>query len=121
VPLLHPSLSDLWLPVLVVVLVALAGFRIVLHLVGRWTMPMAVAHAVMQLAFALPIVYLALNGTLVNPAFADAIGYPPLAEADAPVMLLIAVGTTLVTAWEIFDGFRHAVRDRGLPSFAALV
>ena len=68
--ILDPSLANFWLPLLIVILVALVGFRIVLHLVGRWTMPMAVAHAVLSLAFAGPLVYLALNGVLVNPAFA---------------------------------------------------
>lgn len=47
---------------------------------------------------------------LINPAFADALGWPPLADGNGPVMLSIAAGTVLVTAWEIFDGFRRARR-----------
>lgn len=113
--LLDPSLTDLWLPALIAVLVALVAFRLVLHVVGRWTMPMAVVHALVELGFALPIIYLALNGTLVNPAFADAIGYPPLARGDGLVMIVVAISVALVTAWEIFDGFRQAARSRTLP------
>lgn len=112
--LLDPSLTGLWLPALIAVLVGLVGFRIVLHVVGRWTVPMALAHAALALAFALPIVYLALNGILVNPAFAAEIGYPPLANGDGPVMIIVAIGVTLVTAWEIFDGFRQAARHQSL-------
>ncbi len=119
IPILHPSIVDWWVPLLVLVLLTLLGFRIMLHILGRWTMPMAVAHAVLSLAFALPIVYLALTGTLVNPAFAAAVGYPPLAEGDGPVMVLIAIGVTLVSVWEIFDGFRQARRS-ATPAEASL-
>jgi hypothetical protein len=110
ISILAPELTNLWLPFLVVVLVALIGFRIMLYLLGRWTMAMATVHTVIELAFALPVVYLAINGLLVNPAFAAAVGYPPLAEGDGPVMILIAIGVVLVTAWEIVDGFRQARR-----------
>lgn len=110
VSILAPELTDFWLPFLVVVLLIVIGFRIVLYLLGRWTMAMAVANTVIDLAFAIPGVYLALNGLLVNPAFAEVIGYPPLAEGDGPVMILIAVGIVLVTIWEIADGFRQARR-----------
>jgi hypothetical protein len=120
VALLHPSLNGFWFSVFVGVLVAQVGFRIVLYVLGRWTIPLGVVYTILGSAFAVPIVYLALNGLLVNPAFAAAIGYPPLAEGDAPVMLLVAVGAMLVTAWEIFDGFRQALRDRARPSLAPL-
>ena len=40
----------------------------------------------------MPIIALALSGTLINPAFAAEIGWPPLAERNGPVMLVIAVG-----------------------------
>jgi hypothetical protein len=110
ISILAPELTDFWLPFLAIVLLVLIGFRIVLYLLGRWTMAMAVAHTLIELAFAIPVVYLALNGLLVNPAFAASVGYPPLAEGDGPVMILIAIGVVLVTAWEIVDGFRQARR-----------
>ncbi len=110
-PLLEPALVNFWLPALVAVLAALLVFHLVVYMVGHWTMPLAIVHTVLELAFALPIAYLALNGMLVNPAFAAAIGYPPLAEGDGPVMIILAAGVVVVTAWEIFDGFRRARRS----------
>jgi hypothetical protein len=110
ISILAPELTDFWLPFLVVVLLVQIGFRIVLYMLGRWTMAMAVANTVIGLAFAIPGVYLALNGLLVNPEFAAAVGYPPLAEGDGPVMIIIAIGIVLVTAWETVDGFRQARR-----------
>jgi hypothetical protein len=114
IPLLAPELANIWAPALIAVLVVLVVFRLALHVAGRWTMPLATIHAVLELAFALPVIYLALNGLLINPAFAASVGYPPLAENDGLVMIGIAIGTTLVTAWEIFDGFRLALRHRDI-------
>jgi hypothetical protein len=111
VPLLHPELWSFWLPALIAVLASLVGFEIVKLLVGRWTMPLAVSHAVLQLALAVPFVALALTGSLINPEFATEIGWPPLAEGNGPVMLAFAAGVLLVTGWEIFDGFRRARRS----------
>jgi len=110
-PLLEPALVNFWLPVLIAVLASLVIFHLVVFAVGRWTMPLAVVHTVLELAFALPVAYLALNGLLVNPAFAAAVGYPPLAEGDGPVMIILAASVAIITAWEIFDGFRRARRS----------
>jgi hypothetical protein len=110
IPLFNPEVWGIWMPVLIALLASIAGLQIVIFLVGRWTTPLAAAHAVLQAAFAVPVVALALTGSLLNPAFADALGWPPLAEGRGPVMLALAAVTLVVTAWEIFDGFRRARR-----------
>ncbi len=110
VALFNPELWSLWMPALIAVLVALTVFQVVVFLVGRWTMPLAVGYSILEVTFAVPVVYLALNGLLINPAFADAIGWPPLADGRGPAMLALAAGVILVTAWEIFDAFRRARR-----------
>jgi len=110
IPLFNPDLWSLLIPTLVAILAALAGLQIVVFLVGRWTMPLAAANGVLQVAFTLPVIVLALTGSLINPAFADALGWPPLADGRGPVMLGLAAGGLLVTAWEIYDGFRRARR-----------
>ena len=110
IPVFNPETWGFWMPVLIGVLVLLAVLQVVIFLVGRWTTPLAVVHAVLQLAFALPVIALALTGTLINPAFADALGWPPLADGDGPAMLALAAGTFLVTGWYIYDGFRRARR-----------
>lgn len=110
VPFFDPALTTFWFPVLIAVLVALGVLQVLVHVVGRWTIPLAIGNAALQLAFAVPIVVLALNGTLINPAFAAEIGWPALAENDGIVMLGVAVGVTLVSGWEIVDAFRRARR-----------
>ena len=109
IPLFNPDLWGFWMPALIALL-GHGGLQVVIFLVGRWTTPLAVVNAVLQVAFTVPLVVLALTGSLINPAFADALGWPPLAEANGPAMLAIAGGSIIVTAWEIFDGFRRARR-----------
>jgi HAAS len=112
IPFFNPDLWYLWLPAFIALFVALAGLQVVVFLVGRWTTPLAVANGVLQLAFALPLLALALSGSLINPEFAQALGYPPLAEGTGPVMLALAVTVVLVTGWNFINGFRRARRGR---------
>jgi hypothetical protein len=112
VSVLNPDLSAFWLPALIIALVAVAGLWVVVYLVGRWTVGLAAAFAVLEVAFALPVIVLALGGELVNPAFAEEIGWPPLADGNGPAMLSLAAGVLLVAAWEIFGAVRRALRTR---------
>lgn len=109
---LNPDLSAFWLPALIVALAASGVVWIVVYLVGRWTLGSAAAYVVFEAAFALPVIVLALNGTIINPAFAAEIGWPPLAEGDGPAMLALAAGVLLVTAWEVVSAVRRARRGR---------
>jgi hypothetical protein len=111
VPLLHSGFVGFWLPALIVGFAALVGLEVVKYVVGRWTMPLALGNAALQLAIAVPAVALAIGGSLINPEFAARIGWPPLAQGTGPVMLSIAAASLLVACWEIFDGFRHARRS----------
>ena len=110
IPLFNPEVWGFWMPVLIALLACMAGLQIVIFLVGRWTMPLAISNAVFQIAFAVPVAALALTGSFLNPAFSDALGWPPLDDGNGPVMLAVAAVTALVSAWEIFDGFRRARR-----------
>ena len=117
VPLFDPALTNFWYPVFIGVLLAQAVLQVIVFAVGRWTMPLAIAFTPLQLGFALPIILLAINGTLINPAFAAEVGYPALAEGDKPVMLVVAVGTTLASAWEIISAFVRARGGRPLGTY----
>jgi hypothetical protein len=110
--LLQPDVVSFWIPALLAVLAALVGFEIVKFWVGGWNTPLAVAHAALQIAFSGPVIVLALTGSIINSAFAQEIGWPPLADGNGPVMLAIAAVALLVTAWEVVDGFRRARRPR---------
>jgi hypothetical protein len=113
VPLFAPAFTDFWFPALLAVLAAMAVLHVMVYIVGRWTMALAVGHAALRVAFALPLIVLALNGKLVNPSFAAQIGWPSLAEGNGPAMLAVAIGTTLVGGWEILKPFLRARRAGG--------
>ena len=121
IPLFNPDLWNGWMPALIAVLLSIAALTGVVFLIGRWTMPLAILHAVLQLAFAVPVAALALTGSLINPAFADALGWPQLAEGDGVVMIAVAAGVILVTAWEIVEVLRRARRSQegSQPIYAA--
>jgi hypothetical protein len=110
-PILDPALGTFWLPLLIAVMASIAIIQVLVYMVGRWTYPLAVGCVLLELAFAIPVVYLALNGMLINPAFAERIGWSELAEGDGWVMLLVALFTTVATAWEVFDVIRRARRS----------
>jgi hypothetical protein len=110
IPFFNPDMRGVLIPALVALLASIGGLRIVVFLVGRWTMPLATASAVLHAAFAIPVIALALAGSLINPAFADALGWPPLADPRGVVVLSLAGGVLAVTAWEIIDPFRRARR-----------
>ncbi len=119
IPLFNTDVWPVVMPFFIGVLASIAVLQVIIFLVGRWTIPLAIAHAVLQVAFAAPVAALALTGNLINREFADAVGWPPLAEGNGPVMLTIAAASVLVTAWEVLDGFRRARRhDRVEPSMA---
>ncbi len=110
ITLFNPDLWSLWLPLLLVLLAAIALVQVVVFLVGRWTITLAIGYTVLEVAFAVPVIVLALSGSLINPAFAEAVGWPALAEGNGPVMISVAVVTAFVTGWEIVDALRRARR-----------
>ncbi len=121
VTILAPALDAFWLPALVGVAVLRVVFYVVVFLRGSWTLVLAAIHGGLRLASAVPVIGLALNGALLNPALADAINWPPLNKGDGPVMVAVAFATAIVTTWEIVDGFRRARRNgstAGSPAVA---
>jgi hypothetical protein len=118
IPLFDPALWDFWFPALIAVLALTAVFHIVKLVVGRWTIALAAVNAVLLAAFAMPFAALALNGVLINPAFAEAVGWPQLADGDGVAMLALAAATMLINGWEAIDGFRKARRPQPTPEYA---
>lgn len=115
VPLLAAEARALWVPVLVAVLIAQALLYVLVYLRGHWTFRLAGTNAVLGIAFAGPLVLLALRGQLLDPAFGPAIGVPDLGAAGSPLMVVLAIGVLLVGTWEVIDPFRRANEVEGRP------
>ncbi len=108
VPLLTPEFQSVWVPVLVAMLVLQALLQVAVYARGRWTIRLAGVNAVLGVAFAAPLVVLALQGRIIDPAFGAAIGWSELGTANGITMVIVAISVALVTAWDILDAFRKA-------------
>lgn len=112
VTILDPGLSAVWLPVLLALLVATGACYVLVHLVGRWTWGLVIGFTLLQVAFAGSVVWLALNGMLVDHGFAAEVGWDELAAGDGAPMRILAAAVTLITAWEIIDVVRRTRQPR---------
>ncbi|MCO1598531.1 permease prefix domain 1-containing protein [Micromonospora sp. RHAY321] len=103
IPLLDPALWSFWLPALIAVLVATLVFEIVKYRIGRWTWTLFGVKALLNLAFSVPVVWLALSDRLLNPALGDRLSW--LAETDNRNTLgaAIALGAAVVLVWDLID------------------
>ena len=103
IPILDPALWSFWLPALIVVLLAGVVFEIVKYRIGRWNWPLFAVKALLNLAFTVPLAWLALSDALLNPALGERLSW--LAEADNRDMLgaIIALGAAVVLVWDLVD------------------
>ncbi|MDG9675399.1 permease prefix domain 1-containing protein [Micromonospora sp. DH14] len=103
IAILDPALWSFWLPALIVVLVASVIFEIVKYRIGRWTWRLFGTKVLLNLAFSVPLVWLALSDRLLNPALAERLSW--LADADNRNVLgaAIAVGAAVVVVWDLID------------------
>ncbi len=67
IPIIAPELWSFWIPVLLGLLVLSAVFEIALYAVGGWTIPLAAINTVLNLLFAIPLLWLAATDMLFNP------------------------------------------------------
>jgi hypothetical protein len=111
-PILDPALWSFWLPFLIAVLVATIGLEIAKYRAGRWTWPLVAVNAVLDLAFAVPVVWLLLTDRLLNPEFVAHFDWLGRGDNLNSVATLAVVGTILVVLWDIVDSVVKAYRNR---------
>lgn len=111
VPVLDPALRAFWIPLLVVVLIAVAVFAVVRFRVGRWTFGLAAVNALLAVAFAVPIVWIAAQGALLNPVFLDTVAASDAAVVAQVVDIVVGCTAIVVALWDLVDGFVRAARS----------
>ncbi|SCG70452.1 permease prefix domain 1-containing protein [Micromonospora humi] len=108
-PVLDPALWSFWLPALIAVLVATIGLEVAKYRARRWTWPLVAVNAVLNLAFAAPVVWLLLTDRMLNPELIDRFAW--LREGGADDVARIAVVVTVVIAvWDVVDSVVKARR-----------
>ncbi|MGW3891070.1 permease prefix domain 1-containing protein [Micromonospora chokoriensis] len=106
IPLLDPALWSFWLPALIVVLVLSVIFEVVKYRIGRWTWGLFGVKALLNLAFSVPLAWLALSDRLLNPALGERLSWVAEADNRDAIGLAIAVGTAAVVVWDLVDTAR---------------
>ncbi|WP_326564277.1 permease prefix domain 1-containing protein [Micromonospora peucetia] len=102
-PILDPALWSFWLPFLIAVLVATIGLEIAKYRTGRWTWPLVALNAALDLAFAVPVVWLISTDRLLNPDFVARFEWLGEGENLNTIATVVVVGTVLVTLWDIVE------------------
>lgn len=112
VPFFNPDLWSFWLPYFILILAAEIVFEVIKFRVGRWTWSLAWVNLVLNLAFAVPAIYLLSTDQMINPAFFTEMGWGDgPTSTDLSIRLAIA-GIAGVTLWDVYSGFRNAWRRR---------
>lgn len=112
VPVLDPSLWSSWIPWILGVWLATAVFGVVLHRTGRWTWRLAAVNALLEAAFAVPVVVLLLSHRLLNDEFVAALVDGGWQDAEQHLALTVAATVVVVTVWGAVDGLVKARRHQ---------
>ncbi|MDN5894256.1 MAG: hypothetical protein L0H93_09540 [Nocardioides sp.] len=107
-PMLDPDLWSGWLLLVVGALLAMMAFEVIRFRAQHWTAPLAVAKTVLTIAFAVPVIWLAVTDRLFNP--------PYLADLDrlwvdvdaGHLNTIVWITVAVVALWDIADSWRKA-------------
>jgi hypothetical protein len=109
VPLFDPALWNFWLPYFIVVLLAGVALEIFRFRTGGWRWPLFAVNVVLDLAFALPALWLLSAGALLNPEFTGRLPWWDIARPSiGATIVVVIVGVTL---WDVVDTFIKTRRD----------
>lgn len=114
ISILHPELWPWWTGTLLLIIGLEAALAVAVYARHGWTRTLATLNTLIAVIVTAGAIYLLALGKLVNPDFTDMIfGNPDNAEN-----LMRITATTLgaaivaVSAWDVFEGWRKALRRR---------
>ncbi|WP_162598710.1 permease prefix domain 1-containing protein [Nocardioides gilvus] len=110
-PVLDPDLWSFWIPLILVALAAEAAFEIVKYRRGGvWTRGFATLNTVTGLVFAAPLMWLASQDQLLNPALTSLV-QEQWSEFDPGVAhLVVLVSALAIWLWDTVDGWRKSTQ-----------
>lgn len=110
VPILDPALWPWGIVAVLVAAVAEGALAVAVYRRGRWTVAFAVVNSILAVVFTIAVVWLLVNGMLVNPEFVEVVADTPVIAPAAVTAMSVAFA--LVAAWDIADGWYKVFRDR---------
>ncbi|MDG4798567.1 permease prefix domain 1-containing protein [Micromonospora sp. WMMD1082] len=108
-PILDPALWTSWLPFFLAVLVASTGLEIAKYRARRWTWPLVGVNALLNLAFAVPAIWLLLDDRLLNPEFVARFAWLRDGGLDT-VARISVVAIVVISVWDVIDSVVKARR-----------
>ncbi|MFF2274822.1 permease prefix domain 1-containing protein [Agromyces sp. NPDC058126] len=112
VPLLAPELWSFWLPYLYVLIALEAAFAVWIYR-SDWNWANATVNVVLNAAFAIPVIWLFIEGMLLSPEFVALVDPHLDADAERVLSVLFVGGVAAICAWDSIDGIVKAARGGG--------
>jgi hypothetical protein len=118
VPVLSPGEWTFWWPYMLVVLALNATIAVWVWRRGGWSWLTAGVNAILGLAAAIPLIWLALSHRFFNPEFFESLGWTPdnfgVVDINTTAIVVVVV---CVFFWDAIDGFIKARRAQsGVPA-----
>lgn len=108
IPVLDPDLWSFWLPFLIAVLVASALLEVWKYAAGRYTLPVVGGVVITSLAWLGPVIWLALEDRILNPALVAELGVS--AETVEGINIALIVIAVIIEGITVIDA---VVKARG--------
>jgi hypothetical protein len=116
IPFLDPDLWSFWIPWFLVILAFEVLFAAAIYAWG-WNWWLAFVNLLLNLAFAVPALWLFTTGQLVNPEYLAEVGWP-WGDASGTVTTIIVVVFVAIAVWDVTDGVIKTVKGRGGSALA---
>lgn len=108
IPFLNPDLWTFWLPFLLVVLALELLFAFALYAIGRWNWALAIVNIGLNLASAVPLIWLLLHHQLLNIPFFEQFGWGT--TLNTLVDPIAAGAVAVIAIGDSIDGIVKAAR-----------
>lgn len=110
IPVFNQEMWNFWIPLLIAVLAAEIIFEVVKYRVGRVTWSLASVNLAVNVAFAVPAIYLLATEQLLNPAFFEELGWTGAPTWGGTAVMVTVITIAVIAMWDIVDNFRKARR-----------
>lgn len=110
IPILNPALSTLWIPILIVILLASITLELIKYRTGKWTIPLAAVNSLLSLSFAFSAIFIIASDQLLNSEFTAAITAGEFGTFIDLIPTIIAWVIAVVTAFDVTEGWWKALR-----------
>lgn len=112
IPILNPALSTLWIPLLIIILLASITLELVKYRTGRWTVTLAAINSLLTLLFASAAVFLIASDQLLSTDFKGIMTASEFGPSVDLISTLLAWVIVAVCIFDVAEGWWKTLRGR---------